>query len=164
MKGDIHSTNARGLVDLNELLKNHMGFKGVYLFEQLTNLAVVRDYADICTKGKVYLNSIINRTFVTALQNNSPGDIDEFFLATSDIPILYEGGKEGKVSFREIIAIYPMPGGDPIESELAAVDLEDGDDFVSNGNQTVAEMITEHYLCQNDQEAEKYLRRFLASR
>ncbi len=163
MSIDIHLKEGENLKSLNDLLNEQFGFKGVYLFEQFCNLAAVSDYCDICTHEDVYINAIISKTFLVGINQIDGLDLENFHDATSNIPIIYDGDKEINIHFKNVVAVYPMPGGDPHIDDLNSVDLEDGEEVVGNNHKTIREIIQDHYKCKNDEETDKYLRRYLAS-
>jgi len=163
MRGDIHSNDARDLVAITDLLYEDRGASALFLFEKFTNLAILREHCDICTTDKVYLNALIDRSFLPRLKEDPARSIEEFYEKTSAIDILYEKGKTAKIAYQNIVSIYGMPE-EPTESELAEVDLDEGDEKFGNSDSTIKEVIASHYLCKNEQETEQYLRRYLASR
>ena len=170
MSIDTHLKGGDKLVSLNEILNEKYGFKGVFLFEQFCNIAAVGDCCDICTADKVYLNARINSGVLHSIQNFA-GGMDEFNSATSGVDIVFDDkddngevvDKATKIDFTDIIAIHSMPGGDPSEAELSSVDMDDGYDIMGKSGRTVRDMISDHYKCSNEEETDKYLRRYLAS-
>lgn len=67
------------------------------------------------------------------------------------------------VSLGEIWTINPMPKGGFSESELAEVDLSEGDEKVGPNGETLRKMISDSYHCGSREEEDRYLRRFIAS-
>lgn len=163
MSIDLHLKEGENLKNLNDLLNQHFGFRGIYLFEQFCNLAAVGDPCDICTQDKVYLNATIDQKFLASINTLNGFEIESFVGVTSGVRISYDNGTLGEINFKDIIAIYPMPGGDPTEKELAEVDMDESDDFMNRDEETVWEVISRHYLCKDDTESEKFVRRYLAS-
>jgi len=67
------------------------------------------------------------------------------------------------ISLNEIWAINTMPKGGFTESELAKVDLLQGDEKVGPNDETLRKMISETYHCKTQKEEDYFLRRFIAS-
>jgi len=67
------------------------------------------------------------------------------------------------VSLGEIWTINPMPKGGFSKSELAAVDLSEGEEKVGPNGETLRKMISDTYHCESREEEDRYLRRFIAS-
>ncbi|GMT50177.1 MAG: hypothetical protein IEMM0008_1716 [bacterium] len=162
MPVEIHMKEGKKLADLNDLLYEQFGFKGVYLFEQFCNQAAVRDYCDIITKDKVYLNALISKSVLVSVNSVNRGGLEGFYEATSDVAIVYDGDKETAIHFKDVLALYPMPGGDPSEEDLLNVDMDEADDVIGEGDRTIREMIADHYKCKDESETDKFVRRFLA--
>ncbi len=162
MPVEMHLKEGQKLTDLNDLLYEQFGFKGVYLFEQFCNQAAVSDFCDICTKDKVYLNAIIDRSVLASINSVNRGGLDGFYEATSNVSIVYDGGKKASIDFKDVVALYPMPGGDPSENDLLDVDMDEGDDLMGQSSRTIREVIADHYKCKDEGETKKFVRRFLA--
>ncbi len=106
-----------------------------------------------------------------------PAKLDVKIDPNFHVPLMYGAGAQklmemleeirlsdgSSVSINEVWTIHPMPHNGISDAELAAVDLKDGDALAGPLNKTVREMIREVYHCQSDEDAEKYLRRYLAS-
>lgn len=67
------------------------------------------------------------------------------------------------VPLDEIWTFNPMPKGGLTAEDLEAVNLTEGDVVAGPNGETVRQMISQTYHCQNEQEAEQALRRFLAA-
>ena len=68
------------------------------------------------------------------------------------------------VGINEIWVIFPMPCGGIPRDELDAVDLSEGEEEIGNQAETIREVIRHTYHCKSDDDLDRYLRRFLASR
>ncbi|MDH5680689.1 MAG: hypothetical protein OEZ36_03815, partial [Spirochaetota bacterium] len=134
---------------INDILSEAHGFRGVLLFEQFCNLAAVSDNCDICAKDKVYLNATIDRSFLSMLNKVSTASIGEFHEATNNIPITYNGNESATINFKDIVALYAMPSGDPEQADLDDVDIDEADDIVGDSGKTVREIIAENYKCKD---------------
>ena len=67
------------------------------------------------------------------------------------------------VNLPEIWTVNPMPEGGISAVDLDATDLSEGDVKAGPNGETVRQMIRDTYKCENLEEEEKYLRRFIAS-
>lgn len=67
------------------------------------------------------------------------------------------------VSIGDIWTVNPMPKGGLSEDELCSVDLAKGDEKVGPKGETLRKMIKDTYHCENKDEEDHYLRRFIAS-
>jgi hypothetical protein len=68
------------------------------------------------------------------------------------------------IGISEIWVIFPMPKGGISKDELGAVDLSDGEEEIGTHAETIREVIRHAYHCKSEEEEDRYLRRFLASR
>jgi hypothetical protein len=68
------------------------------------------------------------------------------------------------VGISEIWVIFPMPKGGLSKEELDAVDLSEAVEEIGAHGETVREIIRHTYHCKSEEEEDRYLRRFLASR
>jgi len=67
------------------------------------------------------------------------------------------------ISFDEIWTVNPMPHDGFKPGELESVDLAKGEEVVGENGETVRKMISDTYHCENKEQEDRYLRRFLAS-
>ena len=67
------------------------------------------------------------------------------------------------VSVDEIWTVNPMPKNGLSDAELEAVDLTDGDAVAGPQGETLRQMVSDTYHCENRDAEDSMLRRFLAS-
>jgi len=67
------------------------------------------------------------------------------------------------INAADICTINPMPSEGFTQEELSSVDINEGNQIIPDTGKTMKEIIRETYKCENEQETEYYLRRFLAS-
>jgi hypothetical protein len=67
------------------------------------------------------------------------------------------------VSLGEIWSINPMPKDGFTETELAAVNLSEGEEKVGPNGETLRKMISDTYHCESRENEDYFLRRFIAS-
>lgn len=67
------------------------------------------------------------------------------------------------VNIDQIWTVHPMPKEGFSDEELASLDLARGEEEVGPNGETLRKMISDTYHCENEEEENYYLRRFIAS-
>ena len=133
------------------------------IFDQLCNVSSLKQPTDICiTSGEPFLDVIVDVFFLKGL--NDMADAESFENFINNIQLLSKDNKEvGTVAFTDICAVYPIPYSGISDEAMANVDMDEGDEEYGRDGETLRELIKINYKCKNDEETEKFLRRYLAS-
>lgn len=67
------------------------------------------------------------------------------------------------VSLTELWTVLPLPKGGFKDEQLLDVDLADAEEKAGPNGETIRQMVSETYHCENREEEDHFLRRYLAS-
>lgn len=129
-----------------------------WLLSRLEHYALTEQIVDITLRSsKPKINIKINPKFSYALMH---GAWTKGLKPLLDRLELSDGTH---INAADIWTINPMPSEGFTQEELSSVDINEGNQIISNMGKTMKEIIAETYKCENEQETEYYLRRFIAS-
>lgn len=155
--------DSSNLVSLKAMIRDEFTGRQKMIFDQLCNVSSLKQPTDICiTSGEPFLDVIVDVFFLKGL--NDMADAESFENFINNIQLLSKDNKEvGTVAFTDICAVYPIPYSGISDEALANVDMDEGDEEYGRDGETLRELIKINYKCKNDEETEKFLRRYLAS-
>ncbi|MDB5319942.1 MAG: hypothetical protein JWN40_1573 [Phycisphaerales bacterium] len=139
-------------------LEEHFGSRLGMLGVQVTVLAQTAQPCDVTFyKKKPALNVKINPRINLALMYGAGAQklgemLEAIELSNGDV-----------VSLTEIWTILPLPVEGFTDEELAAVNLDAGEEKVGPQGETLRKMISETYHCETREEEDYLLRRYIAS-
>jgi hypothetical protein len=140
------------------IIKEQFGSRVGFLGYQLIMLSMSGQQCDLTFyKRKPVLDVKIDQRLALALMYGAgPRKLHELLtnLKLSNGEVL---------SIEDIWTVNPMPKDGFSEDELRSVDLAKGDDKLGPNGETLRKMIRDTYHCENKDEEDHYLRRFIAS-
>ena len=144
--------------DFMAIIKEQFGSRVGFLGHQLIMLSMSGQRCDLTFyKRKPILDVKIDQRLALALMYGAgPQKLHELLtnLKLSNGQVL---------SIEDIWTVNPMPKDGLSEEELRNVDLVNGDDKLGPNGETLRKMIRDTYHCENKEEEDHYLRRFIAS-